>query len=302
MVVDQQAQRHDGGGLSPHELCVLLQAEGCRLNDTLVEMLGEHFSHCTERRGCGFTQSTRHLAVLVNRPLGERREVIAKLFPEWTRVAHREPLAGSNDPEAARTGLSRLRQVLRDLPARLDREESRLLAAIIADLVQPGDGPPSDNDLPPCDEELKVGTCTLAERFFLEIGHGHVRRAGRINVHVSERGEPLLIEKLNLGDDHSCIGLAELRLHGVRLPPGSLFAVRRGDDTALRPCARLPGSVIRVRDCDGYRFLRLATLAVSPANRRRAFTAHFQAQIDACLFSPGQTTMDQLRQVAREQL
>lgn len=302
MEFEQQTKGHDSSSLSRHELCVELQVEGCRLNDTLVEMLGEHFSHCTERRGCGFTQSTRHLAVLVNRPLSERRDVIGKLFPGWAKLALSEPLAEVNDNEVASSGLSQLRQVLRDLPAKLAREESRLLATIIADLLMTGDGPQSENDLPPYYEELKVGTCTLAERFFLEIGYGHVRRSGRINLHVSDRGEPLLIEKLNLGDDHSCVSLAELRLNGVRLPPGSLLAVRRRDDIAVRPCAKLPGSVMRVRDCDGYRFLRLATLAVTPANRQRAFTAHFQAQIEASLFSPGQTTLDQLLGVAWEQL
>lgn len=302
MDVEQQTKGRNSGVVAPHELSEVLRADGCRLNDTLVEMLGEHFSHCTERRGCGFTQSTRHLAVLVNRPLGERREVIGKLFPGWARVALREPLAESMDDAAAPDGMAPLRQVLRDLPAKLVREESRLLAAIIADLVMGAAGPPADNDLRPCDEELKVGTCTLAERFFLEIAYGHVRRTGRINIHVSDQGEPLLIEKLNLGDNHSCISLGELRLNGVRLPPGSLLAVRRRDDIAIRPCARLPGSVMRLRDCDGYRLLRLSTLAVTPANRQRAFTAHFQAQIDACLLSPGQTTLEQLRGVAREQL
>ena len=302
MDVEQHSKHHDSSSLSPHELGVLLQSEGCRLNDTLVEMLGEHFTHCTERRGCGFTQATRHLAVLVNRPLSERRAVIGKLFPDWAKTALREPLAEVNSGQGSGGGLAPLREVLRDLPATLAREESRLLAAIIADLVMPGDGPPSAYDVAPYDEEIKVGTCTLAERFFLEICYGHVRRAGRINVHVSDHGEPLMIEKLNLGDDHSCISLVELRLHGVRLPPGSLLAVRRSDDIAVRPCAKLPGSVMRMRDCDGYRFLRLATLAVTPAHRRRAFTAHFQAQIDACLLSPGQATLEQLRGVALEQL
>ncbi len=302
MYAEQQTKHHGGSGLSPHELCVLLHSEGCRLNDTLVEMLGEHFTHCTERRGSGFTQATRHLAVLVNRPLSERREVIGKLFPGWAKVALRDSLAETSGGEGASGGMYQLRQVLRDLPAKLTREESGLLAASIADLVIPGDGPPSEYDLPPCYEELKVGTCTLAERSFLEICYGHVRRAGRINVHVSDRGEPLMIEKLNLGDDHSCISLTELRLHGVRLPPGSLLAVRRRDDVAVRPCAQLPGSVIRLRDCDGYRFLRLTTLAITPANRQRAFSAHFQAQVDACLFSPGLATLEQLRGVALQQV
>ena len=197
MYTERQTEYHGGSSLSPHELCVLLQSEGCRLNDTLVEMLGEHFKHCTERRGCGFTQATRHLAVLVNRPLSERREVIGKLFPDWAAVALHDSLTQANGDQGAGGSMTQLRRVLRELPPKLAREESRLLVAIIADLVMPGDMQPSAYDLPPCYEELKVGTCTLAERSFLEICYGHVRRAWRINVHLSNRGEPLMIEKLN---------------------------------------------------------------------------------------------------------
>jgi hypothetical protein len=60
--------------------------------------------------------------------------------------------------------------------------------------------------------------------------------------------------------------------------------------------------VIAARSCSGFRFLRLTTLAVSPEHRRRAFTTHFQAQLDAGLFAPGEATIDQLRHVAEEQL
>jgi hypothetical protein len=52
----------------------------------------------------------------------------------------------------------------------------------------------------------------------------------------------------------------------------------------------------------GFRFLRLTTLAVSPENRERAFSAHFQSQVDAGLFAPGDTTIEQLRVVAQEQV
>ncbi len=287
-----------------HELCAVLHAQGCALNGTLVEMLNEHFSHCTERRGCGFTQATRHLAVLVNRPRGERLEATAKLFPDWARAAMNEARtedSGTPAPVREGDGLHALQQVLRHLPERLEREESKLLASIIADLVLPAAGFGAQA-LPAYFDELKVGTCPLAEKYFLEISHGHVRRKGRVNVIVSDRGEPLLVEKLNLGDNHSCISLVQLSLNGVRLPAGCLFAVRRDESLAQRPGAKLPGSVLSVRDCEGFRFLRLTTLAVSPAHRKRAFSAHFQAQVDAGLFTPGETTIEQLRRIAEEQL
>jgi hypothetical protein len=72
--------------LEPHELPELFAARGFALNGTLEEMLGEHFSHRTPRRGCGFTQASRHLAVLVNQPRSQSHETLSLLFPEWGRT------------------------------------------------------------------------------------------------------------------------------------------------------------------------------------------------------------------------
>ena len=91
----------------------------------------------TERRGCGFTQATRHLAVLVNRPLAERREVIAKLFPDWAKVAMRAPLADAGGSPPPGGGLSPLRQVLRDrvveVEVSADELERSAAALMLAD-------------------------------------------------------------------------------------------------------------------------------------------------------------------------
>jgi hypothetical protein len=255
-----------------HELPRVFAAHGLALNETLVEMLDEHHSHRTERRGSGFTQATRHLAVLVNRPRDDNRETISALFPSWSR----EHLGAPSDS---------VRTVLSNLPALLEREESRLLAAIIVDLVSPV--PPGERPtLTPYAEPIPVGTCPLAEKYFLEISDAFVRRKGRVNVLVSDEGKPLLVEKLNLGDNHSCISVAELCLNGVRLPPGCLFAVQRDAGVETR----------------AFRLLRLTTLGVSPEHRKRAFTRHFQSQVDAGLFAPGEATIEHLRRVAEGQL
>lgn len=268
-----------------HELPTLCEAHGIALNATLTDMLHEHFSHRTERRGCGFTQATRHLAVLVNRPQSENKDAIEKLFPSWKG-------------ESAAS----LQRALHRLLPLLEREESRILAGIMADLVSPTPALPGEPQLPATFEELKVGTCPLAEKYFLEISDGFVRRKGRVNILVSTGGEPLLIEKVNLGDNNSCISLVELVLNGVRLPAGCLFGVLREDGIEQRATRKLPGGVISIERCTGFRFLRLTTLAVAPEHRARAFTSHYQSQVSAGLYAPGQATIEQVRRVAQEQL
>jgi hypothetical protein len=222
----------------------------------------------------------------------ELHELVTELAMQGLRL--NSTLSPCSEPE--------LKRALDELPRRLLREESRLLAALISDLVLPTPPVMGAEELPGFAGELRVGTCPLAEKYFLEISDGFVRRKGRVNVLTSDAGEPLLLEKLNLGDNHSCISVAEVVLNGVRLPPGCLFGVQRQDGVDVMPNARLPGSVIPVRRCVGFRFLRLTTLAVSPQNRRRAFTTHFQSQVDAGLFAPGEATIAQLRRVAEEQL
>ncbi|HXK20495.1 MAG TPA: hypothetical protein VNG33_21945 [Polyangiaceae bacterium] len=266
-----------------HELLRAFAEEGLALNPTLREMLNEHYSHRTERRGAGFTQATRHLAAFVNGQRPSDEPAALGLFLE--RAPGARALAN-----------------LRSLPARLEREESRILAEIIVDLVFPAVDFAAGSELRAWPDELKIGTCPLAEKYFLELAEAFVRRKGVANILVSPSGEPLLVEKLNLGDNHSCISVAPLRLNGVSLPPGSLLGARYEPGIALRKNRSLPGEVIPIARCSGFRFLRLSTLAVSPQHRERAFTSHFQAQLAAGLFAPGEATIGQLLRLAREQL
>jgi hypothetical protein len=265
-----------------HELLRVFAKLGFPLNDTLRDMLNEHYSHRTERRGAGFTQATRHLAAFVN------------------RAHERDP----NEPRMFKERLSPTLSVdaLRAVETELEREESRLLAAIIVDLVFPVSRSEGVTELQRWSDDLKIGTCPLAEKYFLEIAESFVRRRGAANVLVADDGRPVLIEKLNLGDAHSCISVAKVTLNGVSLPPGSLFGVSYEGEIALRPNRTLRGSVLPISACAGFRFLRLSTLAVSPAHRERAFTAHFKAQLDAGLYGPREATVEQLRRVAENQL
>src|SRR5687768_7236547 len=60
-------ERAEAAAEPEHEVLTVFARHGLALNSTLHEMLSEHYSHRTERRGAGFTQATRHLAGFVNR-------------------------------------------------------------------------------------------------------------------------------------------------------------------------------------------------------------------------------------------
>jgi hypothetical protein len=269
---------------SEHEILRVFAEHGRPLCSTLRDMLNEHFSHRTERRGAGFTQATRHLATYVNRPWPSRDITDVRVFDE--RLKSPPP-----------------RDELAPLLGRLEREESKLLVSIILDVVCPAAAPVAGvTELAIWPEDLKIGTCSLAEKYFLELAASFVRGKGRVNVLVSDSGEPILVEKMNLGDNHSCISVAPVVLNGVVLPPGSLFGARYDEEIGGRDNRSLPGRVIPLSACAGFRFLRFSTLAVSPEHRARAFTAHLAAQLEAGLFGPREATVQQLRGLALGQL
>lgn len=310
-----------------HEVLRRFRELGLPLNATLEAMLNEHHSHRTERRGSGYTQATRHLAEYINYPGRHSEYDDARLFADkspgliprlreraselgvevtWRNLdRQRLPARLLGDPEFSelfRVEVARQRAI-RELPERCEREESTLLVRIMCDLVLPVDaGELGLEELPLWPEPLKIGTCPLAEKYFLEVAERFVRRRGRLNIIRGARGTPLMIEKLNLGDDHSCISLTPLVLNGVRLPAGSLLGVQYQEPADAEPNAELPGQVIPLGACHGFRFLRLTTLSVSPANRPRAFTRHFEAQVEGGLFGPGVVEISQLLAVAQAQL
>lgn len=282
-------QVSEAGDEVDHEVLRVFAQHGLPLCSTLRDMLNEHFSHRTERRGAGFTQSTRHLATYVNRAW--RKQDIADVRVFDAKLKQPPP-----------------RAELEGLLGKLEREESKLLVRILLDVVCPDESPPASGEAALTrlmiwpEDDLKIGTCSLAEKYFLELAAAFVRGKGQVNVLVSEQGEPILLEKMNLGDNHSCISVAPVVLNQVRLPPGSLFGVRYEEPVTLRKNRAAPGHVIRISSCSGFRFLRLSTLAVAPEHRARAFTAHFQAQLDAGLFAPREATVEQLRALALAQL
>ena len=107
-----------------------------------------------------------------------------------------------------------------------------------------------------------------------------------------------------MGDNHSCINLQPLLMNGIRIPIGSLFSVDYDIEQIANkvPNQEFKGYIIPYKEIQGFWFLRLTTLAISPENRQRAFTTHFEQQVNNGLFSPDTTLIKQLNDVAKSQL
>lgn len=313
-----------------HEVLSLFKTHVYPLSQKLSEMLNEHHSHQTERRGCGYTQATRVIAEYVNQVRDEQEfrdfnlfqnyplQTLKSLFSEsqehalnlqsWRHLdqqsylqdyiaQHKEDLFGQDLSKEIS-----FQHALRHISAQSTLEESKIICDFIEDIILPKNTAQTGlTSLRTLVEKPKVGSCPMAEKFFLKIAHHQLLRAGILNIFVDDTGEPVMMEKVNMGDNHSCISLKPLLMNGVRLPAGSLFATAY-DETALTktPNKQYKGHVIPIAEIEFW-FLRVTTLAISPANRERTFSTHFKQQVQNDLLDPQETLLTQLMDVAKAQ-
>lgn len=319
--------------LVDHEIVALFSDHAHALSPKMVEMLNEHYSHQTERRGCGYTQATRVLAEYVNLPRDPVEFHDLKLFDNidlkslkkildqqkingldlqtWRHLDQSAEAAAfiatasDSDYKQYLSQWTKLEQNLRQLKQQASREESKLICEMIEDIILPKTSHATGLvELTTLQEKPKVGSCPMAENFFLKIAHHRILREGEINIFVDDQNRPVLLEKLNMGDNHSCISLKPVLMNGVRLPAGSLFSVDYDRDLiqSKRPNKQYKGFIMPFDAISGFWFLRLTTLAVSPQNRKRAFSTHFEQQVENGLYSPGTTQLQQLMDVAQSQI
>ena len=312
-----------------HELVSVFAQYGYALNSTLTDMLNEHHTHQTERRGCGFTQATRYLADFINRPRhpdvfddltlfreGPSQQLQSVYFTlnnrteqtlSWRHLDHQvstlKTLLTSRADVRLRRELEQeaeCQSCLRRIVGHLQQEESRILAALLISIILPDDASAGMTTLSCYPEKLPIGTCTLAEKYFLELAHRHMKRGAKMNIILGQDGQPILLEKVNFGDSHSCLSLAPVLLNDIRIPSGSLLGVAYADAILeKRPTDTMPGHMLAAERCDGFRFLRLTTLAVEPVHRTRAFTTQIEAQREKGFFDPIHTNLGQLVELAR---
>ena len=316
--------------LPAHEVVQLFEQHVHPLSNKLVEMLNEHYSHQTERRGCGYTQATRFLADFINRPRECDEFADVKIFEsydtknlkkvfeqqnsygldlqDWRHLdQHGTVLKLVDETSEFATRLQQdflVQKHLRDISNQANLEESKLICDLLEDIILPKPTTENGVNLNSLPEKPKVGSCPMAENFFLKIAHGHLLRQGEINIFTDHQGQPVLLEKLNMGDDHSCISLRPVLMNGVRVPAGALFSVNydRDEIANKKKNKTFKGYTMPYDAIDGFWFLRLTTLAVSPVHRKRAFTTHFDQQVANGLYSPGTTELEQLYLVALSQI
>jgi hypothetical protein len=319
--------------ITDHEVVTIFKKYLYPLSDKLTEMLNEHFSHQTERRGCGYTQATRVIAEFVSQlrdPLGlqdlrifedyetktlknilNQSSSYALTLETWRNLdinlEVQQTLKRLNPQVSFAQNLQQevnFQAQLRTLHLYAELEESKLICQLLADIILPQN--PQDLGMIECQaltEKPKVGSCPMAEKFFLRIAHHRLLRQGEINIFVDEHDQPIMMEKLNMGDNHSCISLVPLMMNGVRLPAGSLFSANYEiEQLEKHENKQYKGYVIPIAVMRGFWFLRLTTLAVSPENRARAFGYHFKQQVDNGLFRPDSTELSQLIEIAQDQI
>lgn len=312
-----------------HEVLQLFQRELHPLSTTLQEMLNEHYSHQTERRGCGYTQSTRFIAEFVNVPRLSQDLADLRIFDQYptehlknilnhgerigvqdwhnldTNSAVQAYIQQQPDSDLANSLRieSEFQAKLRNIREQAQLEESQLICDFLEDIILPKTTAETGfASLTTLEEKPKVGSCPLAEKFFLKIAHDQLLRQGIINIYVDEQNQPVIVEKINMGDNHSCISLKPLLMNGVRLPAGSLFSIIDYSEQALDRIANKhdKGSIIPINQVKFW-FLRLTTLAISPQNRERTFTTHYKQQIQNGLMDPEGTQLSQLVEIAKRQ-
>ena len=199
---------------APHEVVTTFARAGLALHQRLAEMLDEHPSHRTERRGCGYTQATRFLSTYINQPREPDAttdfgvlaawpkprieslalRALAAGWPQgWRRLDLCDPAILATLTDDATTALLvALPRTLAQVQNAVQHEESRLLADLIRQILAPEPGVAPD--MPEMREKPEIGSCSQAEEFFLEIAHGRVRRSGRVNLFVEAEGRPALVE------------------------------------------------------------------------------------------------------------
>lgn len=317
-----------------HEIVDLFSTKLYPLNTKLVEMLNEHYSHQTERRGCGYTQATRVLSDYINRPRYDDQFDDLLLFDHYNHAelsmilkeAHQYNLMINSwrnldknqqvidflehYPKKESEFYQILKKqyqfqhTLRTLHEYASLEESQLICQFIQDIILPKTAEEYGYiELNNLTEKPKVGSCPMAENFFLKIAHETLLRQGSINIFVDKKQHAVMIEKLKMGDDHSCMNLVPVIKNGVRLPAGCLFSVDYPDDQVKKqPNKKYKGFVIPIDEVEGFWMLRITTLAISPKYRARAFSTHFKQQVQNGLFNPEHTTLEQLYTVANMQI
>jgi len=246
--------------------------QGYPLNFLITNMLNEGKEHQGGRKGSGFTQASRHLAGYLRH---ERNDLDTMIFDDGVRTSLEDQFdygSGEKIDLRSKINIKKLHEALDSI----ETEEGRLIARMIVDMFDTPIDDQKETVLKAQENKIDLGTCTTSEVYFFHYfreGISSLSEGAEMNIIIDDSGNPIMIEKVNIGESHSAITLTECKINNVRIPKGSLVGIKYGKEV---PKTRLDkaGFKINIQDCEGFEFLRFTTLAVSPENRKRAFGEH----------------------------
>lgn len=284
-----------------NELSQVFAEQGFRLKPELESALAEEAEHQDIRRGGGFLQAARMISGFINTPRSYRDIGLFddELIQNYS--AQREQRHAAGQPEISRNILLDDLRPLQAAVRSLEHEESQVLANILFDIVARYEPDQYDHVLFNRNPEERfaadvprMGTCTTAETYFLEFSYNHDMfkwrggESSHMNVIVDDDNNPLMLEKVGLGDPHSCITVQEVVLNNVRLPAGTLLGVGYNTDVIdQRPVEPNPSNrklikpntrIIQASQCGAFKYLRLSSLVISPDRRATALARLMEIQ------------------------
>ncbi len=170
-----------------------------------------------------------------------------------------------------------------------DQVKKNLLLLIIQ-IINPNAIPKTENEV-----KIKmaygvpyVGDCSKAERHMLSYisGRHPNPRHGYVNLILDNKGSPLMLEKIDLGNSHSCISLKPVRINRVLIPAGAIFAAKP-ENKPIRSTVRWfttqkrAGAINFVTGLNHYRgfeFIRMSLISIPEEIRASAGGSYYLDQ------------------------
>ena len=242
------------------------EANGSPLAEHMRSMLLDEPKHHGERRGCGFSQSTRVLAQALHREAvryGRNNALVEGPLPL---------------PEAVRGW------------AASETGVWSIWLGMFAELIERNGT--QGYAVATMQNEHKVGSCSMAEKYFLELAHGLMPRRGGVRI-FCEGDIPVVIEKVGMGDPGSAISIAPICVESVTVPPGALLAVEHALPSDDLEQLGKKVAVYALGDIQA-RVLRLTTLVAEPEERALVFGPQLQHQFHNNFVSPMETRLSHL--------
>lgn len=163
-------------------------------------------------------------------------------------------------------------------------EARKNLLLLIIQVVNPRAIPKTENEI-----EVKIaapavsaGGCVMAEKHMLAYisGKHSNPKGGYVNLIIDNNDSPLMLEKIGLGDSHSCISLKSVRINGVLIPAGAIFSAEPDTLEPIRKRMRwfikrkerkgAINYVTKVNNYKGFKFVRMSLLSLPEEIRASA--------------------------------